>query len=210
MRLRLGQSGFTLVELLVSISLMSLVALTLLGAFRGAGQIAAGFDRVQQKMELQQSVHAGFAQLFRTGFALPDPAGKLNSFNATPDHLTWTGVMPARFGLSGRYVFRLALEANPTAKNVSQLVLRYRKWTTAGEAQANESAQVLLDDVQSMVISYSGQQLNGQWVSSWVGQKEWPDRLKVRLRQTGMSWPDMVFYFHTSTTQGVASFGGSK
>ena len=152
--------GFTLVEVLVAMVLLSLLMLALTGALRAMGQTE---ERVEQRVAAADDYRAAVnllndvlgqvsARRFPSQQAGTPP--QMPFFQATPDALAWVGVMPARYGLGGRHYLRLAVE--PGEGGSGQLVLRYAPWTGAPgfSAWPQAQAQVLAAPVQALSLRY--------------------------------------------------------
>ena len=90
-------AGFTLVEVLIALALLSLLMLVLVGAMRAMGQTE---ERVEQRIDQADRTRVA------TGF-LRDVLGQASArpvtrpqaqpgalFEATPETLAWVGVMP--------------------------------------------------------------------------------------------------------------------
>ena len=107
--------GFTLLELLVVMGLLSAVMLALGAALR---TIAQSEDRVDHRLAQADELRVASA-FMRTTLGrvsarkmAPAPASGASPvlFAAAPEALAWAGVMPARYGQGGRQYFRLGIE----------------------------------------------------------------------------------------------------
>ena len=104
--------GFTLVELLVALVVLSLLMVGLMGAMRTLGQSA---DRIETRLRAldEQRVAQHFLREVLSRAAPVRPPASAGSdqgrllFRAQADQLEWIGVMPARAGAGGLYHFRL-------------------------------------------------------------------------------------------------------
>ena len=147
--------GFTLVEVLIALVLLSLLMLVLTSALRAMGQVE---ERVEQRIEAADDYRAtmqllgdvlGRVSARRFTLQRAGGPGQAPFFEAAPDSLAWVGVMPARFGVGGRHYLRLAVEQG-------RLVLRYAPWTGAPtfDAWNQAPAQVLAAPVQALSLRY--------------------------------------------------------
>ncbi|QIL70230.1 prepilin-type N-terminal cleavage/methylation domain-containing protein [Diaphorobacter sp. HDW4B] len=196
--------GFTLLEMLVVMVLLSIIMLALVSAMRGAGQSS---ERVDAKFWQQDE--ARVAENFVRGTlgrvsARPLPAGtSLNQsspstnsqlsgkppvlFMGQPNEISWVGILPARYGAGGRSFFHLAVE--PTG-NTSSLVLRYGPWAdqNAFPDWGGLSSQVLLTDVVGLVIQYENDKpenidANSEWMQAWDRPDYLPSRVMIGLQR---------------------------
>lgn len=187
-------AGFTLVEILVVMTLMSVVMLALGAAMR---TIAQTEERVDQRLQRADEMRVATSFLSSTlGRISPrkSPAptavgGSLVLFSAAPAEIMWVGVMPARHGAGGRYFFRLALERQTNGVN---LVIRFAPWTGAGvfPAWAGTDSRVLVRDATALNLEYAQQ--DGSWRSDWADPLLLPTRVRIALRTTALEWPPVV------------------
>jgi general secretion pathway protein J len=200
------QTGFTLVEVLIALFLLSLLMLVLTGAMRSMGQIEERVDlRIQAADDNRAAVdllrgvlgHVS-ARRFRSLDA--DGPPELPFFEAGPDSLAWIGIMPARYGTGGRHYLRLAVESG--ADGVGRLVLRYAPWS--GEPMfadwAQAQAQALAAPVNSMSLRYK-EPASGQWSTVWpppglpaveLPLTRLPSAVALQIDGPGFVWPPLI------------------
>jgi general secretion pathway protein J len=214
--LRTGAAGFTRVELLVVMTLMSLIALAMAGAMRTMAQVEGRVDaRLLRTDDLR--VAAGFIRSTLGRVSLrklepPPPLGQnLYLFAAGPEALTWVGVMPARPGAGGRNVFRLALE---TVESGPALVIRFAPMpdTAAIPDWTGAESRVLLQEVTGFSIAYQdGRQSPAEWLAQWSVPDRLPARVKLSVQTSSGGWPDLVIPLRVlpAGARGTgATFGG--
>lgn len=192
-------AGFTLVEVLIALALLSLLMLVLVGAMRAMGQTE---ERVEQRIDQADRTRVA------TGF-LRDVLGQASArpvtrpqaqpgalFEATPETLAWVGVMPARHGLGGRHFMRLGLEA--TQGGSPALVLRYLPWGNqpAFPDWSQAEAQVIVPDVAALSLRYLDER-SGQWVPLWPvpdvrSRDALPGAVELQLQAAAGKWPPLV------------------
>lgn len=227
MRTRGAVRGFTLMEMLIALVLMSLLMLILAGAMRSVGQVS---DRIDQHIDAtddyrltMQLLSALLDSVSARNYPLAQPAsGGPNQapfFQATPESLSWVGVMPARFGLGGRHYLRLAVERT---EHGPQLVLRYAPWT--GAATFNDwgraAAQVLAAPVQSLTLAYQDP-ASGIWSPVWpppgIRARDLPPTLLpaavlLQVHGPAPAWPPLAVAVTATRASDPsaagASFGG--
>ena len=163
--------GFTLIEVLIALTLLSLLMLALTGALRAMGQTS---ERVEQRIEAEDDYR--IAQAFLRDI-LAQASARVSDqmaaggaqravfFAGQPAALAWIGIMPARHGLGGRHYMRLALESGAGG---SDLVLRYAPWSGAPTFAdwTVAPAQSLVRGVQGLRLRYQ-HPLTGQWLPAW-------------------------------------------
>lgn len=194
---RRSASGFTLVEILVVMTLMSVVMLALGSAMR---TIAQTEERVDQRLHRADEMRVAVSFLSSTlgrisarKSQVPTQAGSsLFLFSGLPGEMTWVGVMPARYGAGGRYFFRLGLER---AGQGSSLVIRFSPWTGTGAFPDWTQAQsrVMVPGVTSLGFEYSGDAPSpAGWVQEWVEPQRLPGRVRISMRTATVEWPQLT------------------
>lgn len=193
---KMASRGFTLLELLVVMSLLSIIMVGLTSALRTMAQTETKIDRRLEQLEETRVVRAFLLQTLGRVSAqkmdAPGATGKtMVPFEATADSLMWVGIMPARAHLGGRYFFRLAMEDTGTEK---ALVLRFAPWSPnlmLPDWTQTEN-RILLKGIDRLEVQAQGLAPQGYsaavpWPVGW--QQGWPvgDVLPEQLR---MKWVD--------------------
>ncbi|HRP19789.1 MAG TPA: prepilin-type N-terminal cleavage/methylation domain-containing protein [Alicycliphilus sp.] len=194
------QIGFTLVEVLVAMALLSLLLLGMVSAMRTMGQTQDRIDQRFARADEFQSVTA-FVQTVlerlsdrRAGVQVQGKPPFM--FNGTPQSIEWLGIMPARHGMGGRHFFRLAVEPAGAAQ---ALVLRYQPWQ--GETLLPDwsaaQARILVPDVVGLDIGYGGKEMAPQqWEPMWVSDESLPVRIRLGVTVQDGAWPLWIVATH--------------
>jgi len=176
---RRAGAGFTLVELLIVLVLLSLVVLAMGSALRTASQTEERVDARLQRMD-DLRVANGFLRTVlgrmsaqKTG--LPVPMGSSPYFfTGTSTAIAWVGVMPARYGAGGRYHFRLTRTDAPP------------DWAAA-------QGSVLLTGVTGLSLHY--EDAAGEppiWAPEWTVIDRLPNRIAIAVQTATGPWPDII------------------
>lgn len=218
---RQRSAGFTLVEVLVAVSLLAVIMVALGGAMRTMAQTEARVDQRLQRMD-DLRVATGFLQqvLGRVSARKqPAPQGQgvqQVAFRATPTSIEWVGIMPARHGLGGRYFFRLQPEELATGP---ALVLRFAPWDAAAPSfpdWSQATARTLVPALGQFAVYAEGRPTQNQalppdwplgWVPGWPVADQVPQRLRISWAPAGLAWPDLVLPVR-ALTQGAGVGGG--
>ena len=224
---RPSQRGFTLLELLVVMTLLSVIMIGLVSALRTMAQTESRIDaRLAHLDEIR--VARSFLQqtLGRVSATTVDAPGatgkKVTSFAATPDSLTWVGIMPARPDVGGRHYFRIALEDNAAGR---ELVLRFAPWNPdlVLPDWSKAESRVLLAGIQQMRVQAQGLPPQNRssaepwpkdWQNGWPMADVLPEQVRLSLSDANGDWPDWTLALH-ALPQGDGSFsivviGGGK
>ncbi|MDB5947219.1 MAG: ral secretion pathway protein [Ramlibacter sp.] len=194
---RRNVAGFTLVEILVVMTLMSVIMLALGAAMR---TIAQTEERVDQRLlradEMRVAASFLSSTLGRISVRKSQAPTRVGSslvlFSAAPDAVMWVGVMPARYGAGGRYFFRLALEAQ---REGADLVIRFAPWTGAAVFPdwATASSRVLVRQAAGLVLEYAQEDGSNQvWRPDWPDPQTVPARIRISLRTAAVAWPPII------------------
>lgn len=219
--------GFTLMEVLIALTLLSLLMLTLTSAVRGMGQTETRVETRIESMEdyrlinglLRQLLSQVSGQTFRPMQA--DAGGVKAFFDGNAQALQWIGVMPARYGTGGRHYLRLATE---TLGGQTRWVLRYAPWNGAPAFDQWDAASVqpLSNQPLAATLQYRRPD-TGQWLPVWppappdAGERVQrppvlPDAVRIDFDGPIPAWPPMFFAvranYISDTGVGRATFGG--
>lgn len=200
-RKSIRNGGFTLLEILVVMALLSVVMLALGAALRTIAQTETRIDnRLARADEFRMAVaflRKTLGQVSAHKVATPAKAGGgAVLFAAQPDAVAWVGVMPARYGVGGRHFFRLAVE--PETDGMPRklaLVIRFMPWKDTPDFPDWSKAPVrtLVSDVVSMTLSYENSQVTPALTSAgWVNTDRLPDRMGLNLQTTSGPYPLLV------------------
>jgi general secretion pathway protein J len=187
--------GFTLVEVLVAISLLSVVMLGLGAALRTMGDAEQRIDqRISRADEMRMAagfMRSALARVSWRQVVPPPPARPGVLFGGTPQSVTWVGVMPARFGAGGRYFFRIAPEDTAQGR---ALVVRFTPWKdqAAFPDWSQAEGRVLVKGVQSLrMVFFDGEAVQPAWVNEWTATDRTPDRVLIELETAQGAWPPL-------------------
>lgn len=204
--------GFTLVEILVALSLMGLVLLGLSGALRAAAgteqRVEARLARLDAWRSQAQFLRKLLERVVFEGQPQAAPGAlpaRFTGLELRPDALVWLGILPARPGAGGRQVFRLAVE-NPGPETPGPtLVLRHAPWTPGLDPAridwAAAAAHGLVPGVQGFSIQAQGRlppssgvapDAARAWQRGWPSLEVLPERLRLDWADAQGPWPTLI------------------
>lgn len=210
--------GFTLLELLVVMSLLSIIMVGLTSALRTMAQTETRIDRRLEQLDETRVVRAFLLQTLGRVSAqkmdAPGATGKtMVPFAATADSLVWVGIMPARAHLGGRYYFRLAVEELGAEK---AMVLRFAPWgpNLVQPDWTQTENRILLQGIDRLEIQAQGLPPHSfsaavPWPIGW--QKGWPvadvlpEQLRLKWVNARGEGPEWTIALHP-LPQGDSSF----
>jgi len=222
-----SQLGFTLLELLVVMSLLSIIMIGLVSALRTMAQTESKIDGRLERLDEIRVARTFLQQTLTRVSAMtldaPDATGKtIIPFVATPDSVTWVGILPARPNVGGRHFFRLALEDTYTGHD---LVLRFSPWNpdiVVPDWSAAESRTLIKDisqmNVQAQGLPPLGHNVAEPWPKGW--QNGWPiadtlpEQLRLGLVDAQGDWPEWNIALHalpqSDNSFSVTVIGGAQ
>ncbi|WP_436074439.1 prepilin-type N-terminal cleavage/methylation domain-containing protein [Acidovorax delafieldii] len=191
---RSEERGFTLVELLVVMTLLSLVMVAMASALRTASQTEERVDVRLQRVDDLRTV-SGFLRSIlgrvsaqKIGTPVANGASPY-FFSGSVSSMSWVGVMPARYGAGGRYHFRLELT------DAGILLLQYMPWEGAAVLPdwASGESTPLLAGVTGLTFQYEDAAVEPpDWSAQWMITDRLPDRVSISVRTNSGPWPEIV------------------
>ncbi len=189
-RLHAGR-GFTLVEVVIALTIVSLVLLGLLGALRTFARTA---DTIEASTSRIEEVSAVSRFLAETGTWLArgriGGSPQFEPFVAGGgERISWLGVLPARFGGGGVHLFSLGIEDDGGARVLALRFLPYFPGVDPARL-ADIEPQFRLDHVDAFDVSFEDRE--GRWMAQWSESEQAPQRISFALSVGGARWPDIV------------------
>ncbi len=206
-------AGFTLVELLVALTLLGLVSVVLFGGLRfGTRAWEAGTARAERLAEVQavQGVlRRRIAQAVR-----PEDAGAESAFSDSPaafageeDGLRFVALVPSRVGVGGFYLFELWVADDGDG---ARLELAWRLFRPEQPGGLDEPGlggrRVLIEGFEEAKFGYYGAERAGaeaEWRERWDGADGLPALIALEVAFPAgdpRSWPDLVVAPRLATT----------
>jgi general secretion pathway protein J len=188
----LKSQGFTLLEVLIATTLMSIMMVLLLGSLRlGVTSWDRGEEKIDQTSQLL--VVGSFFRRHLTN-AIPwrsaDRQRTEKMFSGSRDSLEYVGLLPAQMK-PGLYRFRFFVDAR---RERSALKLAVQSLDVSGEGEKIEDLEVLRD-VEDVRFAFLAQPAPGEppiWLEEWV-EESIPAAVSIRVRLRGQEpWPAIV------------------
>ncbi len=197
---RSSASGFTLVELLVAMTLIGLIFVALFGGLRfGARTWEYGGARseISTQIEVTQSL---LRRQLSQAIVLPGFDSGDFTFEGEGDRLRFTAPGPSQVGLGGIYLFELFTERSEQNRRLTLKWQLYRSELDPDRPIEDEerNTRVLLDDIKALRLEYFGDPEDDDdpdWQETWEGNDRAPELVSIRLElpeNDARLWPDMM------------------
>lgn len=199
--------GFSLLEVMVALTLLAFGMALALGTLRGATKASANADAVAQRSERLRAVQGLLRR--QIGGALPmamaiDPAtGEAHLVRGERDEFEWVGPMPGYLSRGGPYVQHLELVRT---RQGTELRFQHRLLTPDGPLDPEREASVLLTGIRDGGFQYRSiddQGRPGPWQDEWPTASVLPPMVRLRLSFTAPRerWPELVVVPKLATPQ---------
>ncbi|MEQ8517148.1 MAG: prepilin-type N-terminal cleavage/methylation domain-containing protein [Chromatocurvus sp.] len=185
--------GFTLVEVMVALTILTLVMLATVTGLRTLGNTQVAIERLTGRVDEMRSVSSFLRDTLNSavtgsdtgGLTLGGGAGERTIFEVRPNALIWKAVILFGEGFGGSYVVRVAGEGG-------DLVLRWQEQNRFGEVGDWNKApsRTLVSGLQEFTVAYR-REPGGEWLSDWDKQGA-PGWVRLRIRADDRYWPDLV------------------
>jgi general secretion pathway protein J len=208
------RGGFTLVELLLALTLMSMLLALAYGGLRAATRAA---DRGQTILEdssrirmAHQFVHKQLNQMLPLAFAQNEDGSERVAFQGVADRIRFVAPMPGYLGFGGPQVQELAIVRGDES---FELVISHTLLQGFEEGLLYERPPiVLLEDIESASFSFLGRDAEGEltgWTSSWTDSSMLPESVALDIGfidEVYIQWPLLM----ASVRIDPAAVGGSE
>lgn len=217
------QQGFTLIEVLIAMTLLSIMVVLLFSSLRICAQSWEQGESKISEVNEAAVVHGFFQRHLASAIPLWDdfsaqktsataePAPRDNktfSFQGNKQSLQFVSVFPASAGRSGMQLFSIAQDK----ENALKVTLTPFFPTNEGEAWQQEEA-VVLKQVTDFSLAYFGD-ADGQgeyrWHEQWLEKNTQPSLVKITIStENGLFWPDMIIAIKIAGA-GSGNIGGGQ
>ena len=181
------QRGFTLVEVVVALTVMSLLVLATLTAVRTLGDTHARVEATTQRLDEMRLVSQFLRNSLRQAVPVRTQTRPGGYILGGRNELSWIAPLQGVEGVAGLQYKRLFLDGET-------LKIQFVPYHPALESPdwAAVKAHPLLDEVSEFTLAFRGQ-AQEPWLEQWDEQETLlPQVLKLQLRVRERYWPDLV------------------
>ena len=189
-----SRRGFTLVEVVVALTILSLILLATLAALRTFGNTQSSLERVTQRVDeirtvsgfLRDSLEAAVVgEELTGGLTLGGPSGDPPYFQGDAESFAWKA--PVLFGEAYGGVFLVRV-----ARDADTLVLQWQEPSRFGKDVTWDDTpnRILVDEVDEFAVAFRPE-YDQPWQDRWE-QKGSPALVRIALKVAGRYWPDLI------------------
>jgi general secretion pathway protein J len=199
-RSRPRRAGFTLIEVLIALVLVSLLSGLI---FQVLSLSARAWDATEQRTATAERLRGVTGFLQRTlaqsvPLSFNDVDGRRLVFDGDDTRLRFVGRLPAHRGPDELYLLTLA--SVPQLDGRRRLEFAYARLTEEALRAAPEElpagqTKVLLEGLADIEFEYfgpQGREGENAWRSDWLEAQRLPRLLRLRLEDPDRRWPDLV------------------
>ena len=193
------QHGFTLLELLIAMTLLGMLLVMLYSGFnvgiRGWDKGEEAVDRLNELRLTQEFLRRHLRQSV-TVFRNDERDGRVLYFSGESDKIGWITPMLRYLGLGGLYYLELDLVEND---DDGQLRLRWFPYNPSDPEDVidgdDAEQTILLHGVSDLKIDYFGSAEpddDPDWHEHWENLQERPTLIRLSLNLKDNAWPDLI------------------
>jgi prepilin-type N-terminal cleavage/methylation domain-containing protein len=192
------QRGFTLLEMLIAFSLVSLLFLALFASFNTIGRSWDAADTRINKTDDMRLItdflrrQLGQAMVVRIK---GEKEAQVYAFEGTATSLRYAAPLQPLQHQGGVFLVELDIVAGKDGKKLEMLYAPYRPELTWDEAFEEAEPVLVFDGLKDAAFEYFGAEEEGkdsEWTSDWEDRPRYPDMLKLTLADKERAWPEML------------------
>jgi len=195
-----AEAGFTLLELLIALTLLTAIASLLVNAVGSARQALNVVDRrvTQASVPAVQSVLRRMLVEARPNRGAPEQIDPDRAFIGEPNKLTFVSSFVPQGQYGGLWRYEIAVDRSERAGESSGVVLTQQLVRRASSAVGPPVRTVVLKEVRALSVRYFGAEDKDtalQWQDAWRHPYRLPRVVSVDVtfvRADGRQWPTLV------------------
>ncbi len=190
--MRRVQRGFTLMEVMIALVLISLVMAML---FAGLRSVARSWDAAEARTSdgsqiraVEEFLRAKLRQSWSV--QVRHDRGAFSAFSGDSEQLRFVAPMMNQLGPPGLYLVEIRLE-----KDVLSLRLAPYDHEVGEDALDESESYPLIEGVNKFEVGYYGaldRTQDPEWVEEWQEQPNPPLMVRIAVQRHGVNWPELV------------------
>ncbi len=205
MKIKGKQQGFTLIEVMLAMTLLSIMVALLFGSLKISAESwnkgEAKIAEVNEKAVVYQFFKRHLPSIRPLWDDFSDDERRF-SFQGEQDKLQFVSVFPASAGRKGFQLFEIVFDR--ADEGIIKVMLT-PFYPALDEQPWQQEEVILLENVETFKISYFGKEgfdSEAAWVGQWVEKEYLPALVKIKIDIDNHGfWPEMVFALKLSETE---------
>jgi general secretion pathway protein J len=198
-RYQCASQGFTLVEVLIALTLLGIMMTLLMSTFRAGAKSWDAGEKIASVTENQFVVHNFLRSYLENARPVVDDFSDEDesefSFQGNGDSVVFVAGLPANQDRGGLWRFALGLEKNGRSNDLVVLVEPF--FPELDEDAELSETLTLLSNVKTFKLSYFGKgevtDQDEDWNDDWEEKTELPSLVKIELQlEEQKQWPEIV------------------
>jgi general secretion pathway protein J len=199
---RLASTGFTLLELLISITLLGFILVLLFGGLRLG---IRSWDAVQQRVDNLNAVRSVEGFLRRelesvVPYRWKGGTGSGIAFLGERNKVSFVAHLPERIGVGGLYVVSLELQQSSRGRRliwrqapIANQATDFSALDQVGEMVLAEAELNSVDDIWLTYFGPDGDSRSSLWTDHWESTSQLPFLIRIQVKfSSGGEWPEFV------------------
>ena len=209
-RLNDAMRGFTLMEVLVGMTLLSMMLVLLFGSLKMSSE---SWERGEKKiLDVNEAaaVYNFFRRYLQTAMPLLDYTNNEEqalSFQGKKDALQFVSVRPASFIGPREQLYSVSLERLGNEQVIKVAMTPFFPSAEGEEWQKDE--EILLRNVQHLSFEYFGSdegETNPRWQDEWLMRSQLPQLIKIKIVDATQDvWPELIVDLKASASASLVS-----
>lgn len=191
------QAGFTLVELLVAITILAAVLAAVTGSVRVSTQLAGSVTERAHSVDRQVQIRSFLRRQLRQAYAIKvtESDGREHiAFSGASRSISFVAALPEAAATGGLNQLTLQVEDNGDHQDLILLHKPFLPQLNAGGWADEPGREVLLEDMERIEFSYLGDDpLGSFWSDEWDNTELMPALIRIRFSSRDrQEWPHIV------------------
>ena len=188
-----GSRGFTLIEVLISISLFALALSLLMGGFRFTSRAWEAEERVTRHTADLTIVHRVFNKMIDRLFPVAlDPEAEGYAFIGSSDRLRFTAQLPPYPWAGGLYTIEFGVISGSESDQLELRITPFDAERFLDAELETEHSSRLLETSGRLSFLYFGNDESEEWESEWPESDAPPRWIKLHIEASEEPWPEIV------------------
>lgn len=199
------QAGFTLLEMLIAIGLLTLLAGLAYGTLRMG---VRGWEAADRQADQGDALRVGWPYLHQTlesAWPMPDASGKQLRFTGTRQEIQWISQLPSHLASSGPRLLRLFTDRDPRSGE-NQLRLSHHDIDATDLTAEDNQQAVLVERLDHITVQYFGPPAAGResfWQGNWQQRNQLPELVRIDIQpKDAAPWPSLYAQLRLAQTVG--------